>query len=404
MAFEMPTSVPLESRSSSMPFRTVVLYGGFVLTGMITTLLGPILPYLASRWNLDDSRSGLLFTAQFAGTMLGVLVSSWMHSRLGPRASLASGYAAMGTGVAAVSINSWAGGMFAIGCFGFGLGLIIPTTNMLVSDLNPHRRAASLSTLNMTWGLGAVLWPLLAAVVVKFGNVLAMLISLGATAIAFCFLTGKIDSRSLTRDAPQNRDLHEQIPEHITIAATAALGLLFFLYVGTENCFGGWVASLAHCFSTAKGTFWALMPSFFWGGLLLGRALAPFILRRIREIVLVRGCLLLALTGALVISSVGRYSLLVAGISLSGLGLSAVFPITISQFSLRFGKSAIRFMAGMFALAGLGGATLPWMVGILSNRSGSLQTGILVPVVSIIAMLALYIFRFTAQPDTLRAR
>jgi MFS family permease len=49
-----------------------VIYAGFVLTGMVTTLLGPVLPVLASRWSLDDPHAGYLFTTQFLGSMVGV--------------------------------------------------------------------------------------------------------------------------------------------------------------------------------------------------------------------------------------------------------------------------------------------------------------------------------------------
>jgi len=33
----------------------VLLHLAFVLTGVVTTLLGPILPLLAAKWSLDDS-------------------------------------------------------------------------------------------------------------------------------------------------------------------------------------------------------------------------------------------------------------------------------------------------------------------------------------------------------------
>ena len=44
----------------------VTAHAAFVLTGTVTTLLGPLLPVLATRWALEDASAGLLFTAQFA--------------------------------------------------------------------------------------------------------------------------------------------------------------------------------------------------------------------------------------------------------------------------------------------------------------------------------------------------
>jgi fucose permease len=43
----------------------------------------------------------------------------------------------------------------------------------------------------------------------------------------------------------------------------------------------------------------------------------------------------------------------------------------------------------MFNLAGLGGATLPWLVGFTSTRANSLRIGLLVPLLGAIAMLIL---------------
>jgi hypothetical protein len=41
----------------------------------------------------------------------------------------------------------------------------------------------------------------------------------------------------------------------------------------------------------------------------------------------------------------------------------------------------------MFAIAGLGSATLPWATGQLAARTGSLHTGLLVPLVALGVML-----------------
>ncbi|MGC2793539.1 MAG: hypothetical protein WA899_16050, partial [Candidatus Sulfotelmatobacter sp.] len=43
----------------------------------------------------------------------------------------------------------------------------------------------------------------------------------------------------------------------------------------------------------------------------------------------------------------------------------------------------------MFALAGMGGAVMPWFVGLTSTRTGSLRAGLLVPLAGCLAMLGL---------------
>ena len=364
---------------------------GFMLTGMITTLLGPILPFLASRWKLDDSRSGLLFTVQFGASTAGVLLSAYILSRHGPRICLVIGYASIGLGVAALAASSWTAGMIFIACYGFGLGWSIPTTNLLIAESNPHRRAAALNTLNLAWGLGAVALPVVATGFLKVQRVPAMLFGLGATSLLICAM--------LTRGPAWNwKTLSAKVPGRVGTRQVPAqtsslliLGMLFFLYVGTENSFGGWTASFARRIHAGTQADWALVPSFFWAALLLGRAVAPFVLRYMHEIVLARTGLFLTFAGAIVVLISGRYASLSAGVVLAGLGLSSIFPITISQFSYRFGQSASRFVGGMFALAGLGGATLPWLVGLTSHRFGSLRMGLWIPALSAFVMWIAYL-------------
>lgn len=401
MTSNTQASIPLGNQKSSVSLATGLFFGGFVLTGIVTTLLGPILPYLTTRWNLNDSRSGLLFTAQFVGSMAGVLLSSWILSRSGPRASLMTGYATMGIGVTALAINSWTMGMLSIGCFGFGLGLVIPTTNLLIAESNPDRRAASLSLLNMCWGLGAVIWPILAACFAKIGRVPAALIGLGVGTAAICVVLGIMHAGIFAQRMARSSASREVSSSQIGTATVALIGLLFFLYVGTENSLSGWVATLARRVHANGALDWTVLPSFFWGGLLAGRALATVVLRRIKEIALARGCLPVALSGALIVVTAGSSYWFVAGVTFSALGLSCIFPITVSQFSLRFGHSATRYLSSMFALANLGGATLPWLVGFVSNLSGSLRTGFLVPLTATFAILVLYSIRFGEQSDRL---
>jgi fucose permease len=166
---------------------------------------------------------------------------------------------------------------------------------------------------------------------------------------------------------------------------------LFFIYVGTESSIGGWVASYARRIDTGSGTFWALTPSFFWGALLLGRALAPALLRRVRETTLASAGLVLASLGVLVLLIANSLAVVVVAASVAGLGLASVFPINIAMLSQWFGEMASHVGPMMFALSSLGGATVPWLVGALSSRFGSLRVGLTVPLLGSVVMLFLYL-------------
>jgi fucose permease len=76
--------------------------------------------------------------------------------------------------------------------------------------------------------------------------------------------------------------------------------------------------------------------------------------------------------------------------ALAGLGLAAVYPITISLLSREFGAAATRVGSIMFTMANLGGASLPWLVGFLSNHFADLRAGLAVPLAAGALMFGLY--------------
>jgi fucose permease len=54
----------------------------------------------------------------------------------------------------------------------------------------------------------------------------------------------------------------------------------------------------------------------------------------------------------------------------------------------------------MFTLSNLGGGSLPWVVGVASNRFGTLKAGLAVPLIGSAAMFVLYLRDWRpAQPE-----
>jgi len=134
-----------------------------------------------------------------------------------------------------------------------------------------------------------------------------------------------------------------------------------------------------------------MTPSFFYAAMMLGRWLAPLLLRLTDEIRLVQVGLLSACAGmgGLVLSHGLRGVVLSA--CLAGLGLSYVYPITISLLSREFGSGSARLGSVMFTLSNIGGGLLPWMVGVSSTHFGTLKAGLAVPLIGCAAMYALYL-------------
>jgi FHS family glucose/mannose:H+ symporter-like MFS transporter len=372
------------------------MHAGFILTGITTTMVGPLLPEFSSRWALNDAQAGNLFTAQFLGSMAGVGLSGLLAHRRGYKFPITLGLVTMGFAALALLGNSWMIGLLALFLNGVGLGLVIPSTNLLMASANPHRSSAALNLLNFSWGLGAALCPLLIAQLLRSGGRTLLFFILaamaGVVAVAFTFTPSSNQQRVIS--LPDATPTSSANP----LQSMLQLGALFFLYLGTESSISGWIASYARRMNVETGTLWIISPAFFWGAILVGRALAPLLLRKFAAIDLARTAMVLSLFGIGILLQATTPIGAVLGATLGGLGLAPVYPITIAMLSQDFGSASSRKSGLLFALAGLGGATVPWIVGVVSTHFASLKVGLLVPLFCDCLVIALY---FTRQRTVL---
>jgi FHS family glucose/mannose:H+ symporter-like MFS transporter len=378
------------SRTGSVGSLNLAAHAAFVPIGIVTVLLGPLLPILSARWSLNYLQAGSLFTAQFLGSTVGVVVSGILVSRMGSRVAIIAGLFAMAVGVGALPFSSRFLGLICISCYGIGLGLAIPAINLFVAEVNPERRSAALSLLNFSWSVGAVACPFVVAAAVKSDHIQLFLLMLaGFLLLVLLGIAGVPSFFAAPATATKEEHLHS-LPQHWNWRSLFVLAALFFLYVGTENSFGGWIASYAKSLGTSSATLAVMTPSFFYAALMLGRWLAPLVLRKADEIKTARAGLSIACLGMAGLVLSRTLPLVVASVSVAGLGLSAVYPITISLLAKEFGPAAARAGSVMFTMANLGGAFLPWIVGYSSNRFNDLRAGLAVPLAAALLMYALY--------------
>jgi len=374
-----------------------VILASFVLTGTVTTLLGPILPVISSKWLLSDLGAGDLFLAQFLGSTFGTIISGFLIVRLGFDRLLAVGFGVMALGVAALGLTPWPTCIVAVTAYGVALGLTIPAINLFVSENNPQRPAAALSILNAAWSIGAVVSPPLVALLIVPGARIGRLLGLAAMLAIVAFFIPILKAHrapASLEETPSGRDVmadssRGRFDLRVWLRAQGfVFAALFFLYVGIENSVGGWVATYAHRLTGQPGARWGLARSLFWGALILGGILVPTILRYLSEARLVTAGLLVTTLGVTALLISNSLMSVFLSVSLAGLGLSSVFPTTIALLTQCFGRAASPAGAPMFGFAALGGACLPWVVGFLSSQFASIRVGLWVPLLAILAMLA----------------
>src|SRR5215467_13762583 len=146
---------PITTRGTSL------LHINFLLTGIVMTFLGPMLPILAARWAMSDAVSGRLYLTQFISSMFGMLSSAPVVQRRGYRFTFIIGLILMAAGMALLASGPFLQGIVAVAILGFGHGITTPAGNLRTADVNPERSASALNVINALWGLGAMSSPIL---------------------------------------------------------------------------------------------------------------------------------------------------------------------------------------------------------------------------------------------------
>jgi FHS family glucose/mannose:H+ symporter-like MFS transporter len=358
-----------------------VLHLGFALTGVGTVLLGSILPRLSAEWHLRDKDAGLLLLVQFAMSASGALLvrrNFWK--------TLAWGYGLMSGGAFAIFLLQQRS-LPAFGVFGLGLGLAMTSTSMLTSRRYPQRMGAALALLNFSWSAGSVACPLLAAQFLRHaaGSTVFVLVGLLALPLAFLPLLGDRDdlhASAVPSPAPAG------MREATTIVYFAFLA---FLYVGIEASIGNWMSTYASRTTASTFARSSLAVAVFWAALLLGRALTPAMLTRMPAQRLYRASVFATIAGVLVLLSAHTPLTILSGAAVTGLSLAPLFPLILALFLAEIGES--NNAGWVFAVAGLGGAVLSWLTGIVSSDAGSLRIGLLVPGSAALLMLLVVMWR-----------
>src|SRR5215472_5835146 len=170
--------------ASSQSLIFYLLCAGFVVNGIVISLIGPILPMFMAKWGLNDSRAGLFSLVQFSCSFVGVLTSSALISAKGFKPAIILGLALLGVGFALLNAPTFTLALAASGVYGLGYGFATPGTNLWVGESYGERRASALSIVNLAWGAGAISSSPLAMLAMRTSHVTLLLYSVSALGAA----------------------------------------------------------------------------------------------------------------------------------------------------------------------------------------------------------------------------
>lgn len=176
--------------------------------------------------------------------------------------------------------------------------------------------------------------------------------------------------------------------------------LMFFLFVGAELAFGGWIYTYSLTFGQITAITAGYINSLFWGALTLGRLISIPLPDRVRA----RTILSVDIIGLVISLLLLLFASHIPGviwIATAGMGLfmATIFPtlMILAEHHLDVtGRIASFFLVG----ASLGGMLIPWLIGQFFETTGPQATVFWILGSIVAASLAFGAFLWAIRPNS----
>lgn len=406
----MNTSVPenvTTGKVSKTGFAFILVTSLFFLWGFSNNLNPILIPHLKKSFTLTTTQSTLVDSAVYIAYFLMALPAGYVMKRLGYKIGIITGLLFFSIGaflfIPAANTQSYQFFLFALFVIACGLAFLETAANPYAVALGPQETSTQRLNLAQSFnGLAAALAPIIGAKVIlgqgateqqlhamstaarritlasEAASVKTPYFILGSVllliAIAFALTTlPKIEHKETGRAKSQNI-LHAFKHKHLTWAVIAQ-----FFYVGGQVC----VFSLFVLYATKSAAISEIQAAYYSGAcgvaFLIGRFFGTFMMRYITPAKLLTIYALINILLCMV--AIGANGLItVYTVILICFFMSVMFP-TIFALGIADLGADTEYGSSLLIMAIVGGAILPRLFGLISDSTGDIQLGYLVPLV-----------------------
>jgi len=373
----------MDRHKDGLQSRKLLLWGSYYamfVNGILTLMLGAVMPFMIQDYGLGYEIGGLMLAAHSAGHLTASLLVSVMALRLGRKlsAALLSLAGALGfvgmlfTGLPTLLISFYF-------LTGLARGSASTVTNEIVNEASLGD-AHAMNILHTFYAVGAFIAPFLALVSVKTGlgwQAALVITALGIAARSVLFVAMPIKEQGVSEakagsgaDAGETRaDAGDSAGGYLKNPTFYIVAGLLFFYLGAESAINGWAVTYLKDAGIMSTSFAQSILSLLWVVIIFGRLFAGRLSRSIGKARL------------LVIQAVGSSlffvlfmmtrSVLPLAIWIVGLGFffAGVFPTAVAVIGPEL-KGAKMGMGLLIFIAGFGAILMPMVTGLIAERIG----------------------------------
>ncbi len=353
--------------------------------GMIAAMLGTILPDLSARFNLTPKQNGSIAFAQAMGLIIASLAVGPLIDLEGKKVGLVLGLAVITIALFALpKANGYSQIMMYIFLLGLGGGIIVTAANALASDVSEDRRAMTLNLLNLFFGLGGLLTPLISA------NLLSR------NSVKLCYTVAVLSAITLIvhittpMPAPAGT-VSFQVSEIGSVLGKPQLFLLalfLFLYVACEVGVWNWLAQHLISQGIPESRALNILSLGFALGLLLGRvAVAPLFATIPAIDVTLGAAVLMTITTFLMLRSANPTTAWIL-VFFAGVAMAPVFPTVLAMVGDSFKQMTATAMGLVITSGWIGLAVSSRVIGSIAGGDPKrLKSALLVLPAASVAMV-----------------
>ncbi|MGW9019270.1 MFS transporter, partial [Priestia megaterium] len=353
-------------------------YALYFLGGLVITVVGSVLPQILAHYKLSYTMGGQLVLLGSIGFLLGVPISSFLLTRLSEKNLLAIATAIIAIaqlGILFLPPFKWI--IFFNFLNGVGVASLEMVVATLMMELFSGRRAVVMSYLEVSFGTGALLMPLVSSLFIKLDNwrysflftgILAIIMILACKILAF---NKNNIAKENYKPLDANSSASPVLVQHKKWVLLVLFSSMIFMYAGIESSLNNFLPSIFITYIDTIPSYASLSIGVFWVTMLIGRLATGWIIRKITY----ERYLLFSIVGTLISlvffiifnSIITAYSLLL----LLGLTMSGIYSITMVYANHTIEGENRLVTSFITGFSGLGGAIFPLTVGFTMDKAGT---------------------------------
>ncbi|KAL7652514.1 hypothetical protein ACMYSQ_009791 [Aspergillus niger] len=379
-------------------WRLLATFISFTVVGANDGVYGALVPYLREDYKLSTTVVSLIFVTPFAGYTIATLIVNKIHMTLGQRGIAIIGPLCHIIPYVIMAIHPpWPAMLAVYVIVGLGNGLIDAAWNSWIADM--ANANAMMGVLQAFYGLGATISPLVGTQMIKSGlrwnyfyytllggSVLELMVS------STLFWKENAVSYRATNHRNSDSGNGSRTTEAMKSPITWLIAVWLFVYMGVEVSVGGWVVDFMVQVRHGEPYQSGLIPTGFWAGVTVGRLVLGFVNDWLGERIAISIYLAISIALELIFWLVPQFVVSAVAVSLLGFFTGPLSPAAIVVAAKLLPKHLHTPGIGLAsALAGGGGAILPFVAGAISGARGvqSLQPFVLALLVALIAIWVL---------------